>query len=302
MAVDVPAPVNPLLLTLGTKLTERWLNLLVLPGALFLGVLAAGTTLGHTHWNDIHRLSASLDALTARPVMDRTGTAAVAVAAILLLSAALSLAAQFLGSAVEGFWLRESRFPLGRRLQRRRHTAWQRLDLIRTAAIRDLATPPAEIERLTRVRDRIALTPPSRPTWYGDRLAAAALRVHAAYGIDLAAVWPRLWLTLTEPAQRQIESTRTSFAAAARLAAWSLGYLAVAAWWWPAALIAATCATLARSRARASVEALASLVESAVDVHARDLAVLVGLQEPDSPGLLSAENGDRLSEIFRKAD
>ncbi|MGW8451821.1 hypothetical protein ACWGLO_10015 [Streptomyces niveus] len=293
---------NPLLLTLGTKLTERWLNLLVLPGALFLGVLAAGTTLGHAHWNNVHRLSESLDELTARPVLDRTGTAAVAVAAILLLSAALSLAAQFLGSAVEGFWLRESRFPLGRRLQRRRHTAWQRLDRERTDAIRDPATPPDGIERLTRARDRIALTPPTRPTWYGDRLAAAALRVHAAYGIDLAAVWPRLWLILSEPAQRQIESTRTSFATAARLGAWSLGYLTVAAWWWPAALIAAACAALAHSRARASVEALASLVESAVDVHARDLSTRVGLQAPDTPGLLSPADGDRLSEIFRKAE
>lgn len=293
---------NPLLLTLGTKLTERWLNLLVLPGALFLGVLAAGTTLGHTHWNDISRLTASLDELTARPVMDRTGTAAVAVAAVLLLSAALSLAAQFLGGAVESFWLRESRFPLDRRLRRRRHTAWQRLDRTRTDAIRDPATPAAAIERLTRARDRIALTPPSRPTWYGDRLAAAAQRVDAAYGIDLAAVWPRLWLTLAEPAQRQIESTRASFATAARLAAWSLGYLAVAAWWWPAALVAAACATVAHTRARASVEALASLVESAVDVHGRELTVLVGLQEPDRPGLLSPDNGESLSEIFRKAD
>ncbi|MGW6505999.1 hypothetical protein ACWGCP_00275, partial [Streptomyces niveus] len=92
------------------------------------------------------------------------------------------------------------------------------------------------------------------------------------------------------------------FAAAARLGAWSLGYLTVAAWWWPAALIAAACATLAHSRARASVEALASLVESAVDVHARDLSTLVGLQAPDTPGLLSPANGDRLSEIFRKAE
>ncbi|MFI6691444.1 hypothetical protein ACIBLA_06720 [Streptomyces sp. NPDC050433] len=293
---------NPLLVTLGTKLTERWLNLLVLPGALFLGVLAAGTTLGHTHWHDVHRLTKALDDLTARPVMDRAGTAAVAVAAVLLLAAALSLAAQFLGAAVEGFWLRESRFPLGRRLQRDRHAAWERLDRERTDAIRDPATPAAEIERLTRARDRIALVPPSRPTWYGDRLAAAAARVHAAYGIDLAAVWPRLWLILAEPAQRQIESARTSFAAAARLGAWSLGYLVVAAWWWPAALIAVGCAAVARSRARGAVEALASLVEAAVDVHGRDLAVLVGLEGADGTGLLSPDSGDRLSEVFRKAD
>ncbi|MFD3484483.1 hypothetical protein [Streptomyces sp. NPDC058665] len=294
---------NPLLVTLGTKLTERWLNLLVLPGALFLGVVAAGTTLGHTHWHDIDRLREALDDLTARPVLDRTGTAAIAVAVILLLSSALSLAAQSVGTAVESFWLRESRFPLGRRLQSRRHAAWQRLDHERTEAIRDPATPAADIERLTRARDRIALVPPSRPTWYGDRLAAAAARVHAAYGIDLAAVWPRLWLILAEPAQRQIESARLALATAARLGAWSLGYLAVAAWWWPAALIALGCTLMARSRAREAVESLASLVEAAVDVHARDLAVLVGLEPPEATGgPLSPDTGDSMSEVFRKAD
>ncbi|MFD3521325.1 hypothetical protein [Streptomyces sp. NPDC058653] len=293
---------NPLLVTLGTKLTERWLNLLVLPGALFLGVVAAGTTLGHSHWHDIDRLRAALDDLTARPVLDRTGTAAVAVAALLLLSSALSLAAQFVGTGIENFWMRESRFPLGRRLQRGRHTAWRRLDGERTEAIRDPATPAAEIERLTRARDRIALVPPGRPSWYGDRLAATAARVHAAYGIDLAAVWPRLWLILAEPAQRQIESARLGLATAARLGAWSAGYLVVAAWWWPAAVIALGCAALARARAREAVESLASLMEAAVDVHARDLAVLVGLQPPDATGLLSPETGEGLSEIFRKAD
>lgn len=293
---------NPLLVTLGTKLTERWLNLLVLPGALFLGVAAAGTTLGHARWYDLPRLSEALDDLTGRPVLDRTGTAAVAVAAVLLLSAALSLAAQFLGGAVERWWLRESPLPLETRLRRDRRAAWERLDRERTAAIRAPATPAAEIDRLTRARDRIALVPPTRPTWYGDRLAAAAARLEAAYDIDLAAVWPRLWLILSEPAQRQIESARASLAAAARLGAWSLGYLVVAAWWWPAALIAAGCALLARSRAHEAVESLASLVEAAVDVHARDLAVLVGLEPPDAAGPLSRASGDGMSGIFRKGD
>lgn len=291
---------NQLLVTLGTKLTERWLNLLVLPGALFLGVLAAGTTLGHTHWADVHRLSAALDDLTARPVLDHTGTAAVAVAAVLLLSSALSLAAQFLGSAVESYWLRESRFAFDHRRQRDRLAAWESLTGKRRDAIRDPATPAAEVYRLERARTRIGLAPPSRPTWYGDRLEAASERVEAVYGIDLDAVWPRLWLILAEPAQRQIEAARTSFTAAARLGAWSVGYLAVAVWWWPAVLLAAGCASVARSRARDSVESLASLVEAAVDVHGRDLAVLVGLAQADSGEPLSVDTGDRLSATFRK--
>ncbi|MFD6990965.1 hypothetical protein [Streptomyces sp. NPDC059943] len=132
---------NQLLVTLGTKLTERWLNLLVLPGALFLGVLASGTTLGHAHWYDVHRLGEALDDLTARPVLDRAGTAAVAVAAVLLITTALSLAAQFLGSAVESFWLRESRSAFDNRRRRDRLRAWERLTRERNAAIRDPATP-----------------------------------------------------------------------------------------------------------------------------------------------------------------
>ncbi|WP_329034521.1 hypothetical protein OIE71_18480 [Streptomyces sp. NBC_01725] len=292
---------NQLLVTLGTKLTERWLNLLVLPGALFLGVLAAGTTLGHAHWHDLPRLGEALDNLTARPALDRAGTAAVTVAAVLLLSSALSLAAQFLGSAVESCWLRESRSAFDHRRRRDRLRAWERLTRERNAAIRTPATPAGEIRRLDRARARIGLVPPSRPTWYGDRLQAAGERVEAVYGLDLDAVWPRLWLILPEPAQRQIEAARASFTASARLGAWSLAYLAVAAWWWPAALIAGGCALVARSRAHESMEALASLVEAAVDVHGRDLAVLVGLEETDAPGPLSQDTGDRLSETFRKA-
>ncbi|MFD5557303.1 hypothetical protein ACFWIA_26120 [Streptomyces sp. NPDC127068] len=294
---------NPLLATLSGKLTERWLNLLVLPGALFLGVLATGVTLGHGHWQDLGRLRAALDGLAGRPALERTGTAALVVAILLLLSSALSLGAQFLGAGVERYWLREARFAPSRVLVRRRAARYRRADRARTAAIRDPATAEPEIARLTLVRDRIGLVPPSRPTWYGDRLQAAAERVDAAYGVDLAAWWPRLWLVLQEPAQRQIESARASVAAAARLAAWAVGYLVVGLWWWPAVVIAAGCALVARTRARDAVEALASLVEAAVDVHGRELAVRVGVAvaEPErAPGLLGHESGDLMSEAFRK--
>ncbi|MER5770653.1 hypothetical protein [Streptomyces sp. NPDC001985] len=292
---------NPLLATLGGKLTERWLNLLVLPGALFLGAAAAGTTLGHAHALDPGRLRAALDDLAARPALDRAGTAAVVVAAVLLLSSALSLAAQFLGTAIERHWLRETRFPLSRALARRRAARWAELDRRVGEAITDPDAPAAGIVRLTRARDRLALAPPTRPTWYGDRMEAAAERVLAVYAVDLAAVWPRLWLILAEPAQRQIETARAGLAAAARLAAWSLGCLALAVWWWPALLAAAGCAAIARTRARESVEALAELVEAAVDVHGRDLAVLTGIADPETAEPLSRDAGDRMSEYFRKA-
>ncbi|WP_328907862.1 hypothetical protein OG230_35385 [Streptomyces sp. NBC_00234] len=305
---------NPLLATLGGKLTERWLNMLVLPGALFLGVAVVGTTLGHRHWHDVERLRTTLDDLAVRPALDRTGTAALLVALVLLTAAATSLAAQFLGGAIEQCRLRFGRDPLSRALTERRLRRWKERDAkvedtvagaTGTVVNGTVSIPRGRwdrIQALTEARDRIALREPTRPTWYGDRMQATADRVEAAYGVDLAALWPRLWLILPEPAVQQIQSARDSFGAASRLAAWAVGYALLALWWWPAALVAVGCATVSRSRGRSALEALAGLIEAAVDVHGRELATRVGLIAPDSVGLLDRETGDGMSEVFRKAD
>lgn len=307
---------NPLLATLGTKLTERWLNLLVLPGALFLALTGVGTTLGHRHWHDVDRLRSTLDDLAARPALDATGTAALLAALVLLTAAAASLAVQFLGAAIEQHWLRFGRDPLSLALTARRERQWKERDAKVEDAVAH-ATPTAagadgavtiprstwvRIQALTEARDRIALREPTRPTWYGDRMQAMADRVEIAYGVDLAALWPRLWLILPEPAGRQIQSARDSFSAAARLTAWAAGYALLAWWWWPAALVAVGCGTVARSRARTALDALAGLIEAAVDVHGRDLATRVGLITPDATGLLAPETGDGMSEVFRKTN
>ncbi|MFH8491294.1 hypothetical protein [Streptomyces longisporoflavus] len=305
---------NPLLATLGGKLTERWLNLLVLPGALFLAATAVGTTLGHRHWNDVDGLRTTLNDLAARPALEHTGTAALLVALVLLTASAASLAAQFLGGVIEQYWLRFARDPLSHALVERRRRRWarreQQLDaaypIVRTDAeagdaVATPAQPFAQIQALTDARNRVALREPARPTWYGDRMQATADRVEAAYGVDLAALWPRLWLILPEPAVRHIQSAHDSFGAAARLAAWAVGYALLACWWWPALLAALGCAAVARSRARDALEALAGLIEAAVDVHGRELAERIGLTGADSTGLLDHETGDRMSELFRKA-
>ncbi|MFB6979028.1 hypothetical protein [Streptomyces scopuliridis] len=307
---------NPLLATLGGKLTERWLNLLVLPGALFLAVTAVGATLGQRHWHDADRLRATLDDLAVLPALDRTGTAALLVALVLLTASAASLAAQFLGGAIERYWLRSSRDPLSRAVTARRWRRWKQRDAELEDAVAHAGPTGAgahgavtipkntweRIQARTEARDRIALRAPTRPTWYGDRMQATADRVEAAYGVDLAALWPRLWLILPEPAVRQIQSARDSFSAAARLAAWAVGYALLAVWWWPAALVAVGCGTVARSRARTALDALAGLIEAAVDVHGRELATRVGLIALDATGLLAHDTGDGMSEVFRKAE
>lgn len=307
---------NPLLATLGGKLTERWLNLLVLPGALFLATAAVGVTLGHRHWRDIDRLRSGLDELATAPALDRPGTAALLVALVLLTATAASLAAQFLGGAIERYWLRFGRDPLSRALTVRRVRRWRERDARLDAAVgrahwtgtdaEDTVTVPSgtltRIRSLTEARDRVALREPARPTWYGDRMQATADRVEAAYAVDLAILWPRLWLILPEPAVRHVQSAHDSFGAAARLAAWAVGYALLACWWWPALLAALGCAAVARSRARTALDALAGLVEAAVDVHGRELATRVGLLPPEAQGLLAHDTGDGMSAVFRKAE
>lgn len=306
---------NPLLATLGGKLTERWLNSLVLPGALFLATTAVGAVLGHHHWHDVDRLRTTLDDLAARPAVDRTGTAALLVALVLLTATGASLGAQFVGSGIERWRLRFGRDRYSRVRTARRARRWRQRDAELTVAVEhahragtgpDAAGAGAEalarVLALTEARDRIALREPSRPTWYGDRMQAAADRVEAAYGVDLAVLWPRLWLILPEPAVGRIQSAHDSFGAAARLAAWAVGYALLACWWWPAAAAAIGCAVVARSRARSALDALAGLIEAAVDVHGRELATRIGLLPPEAPGRLTQDTGDDMSALFRKAE
>lgn len=40
-------------------------------------------------------------------------------------------------------------------------------------------------------RNAVALMPPRRPTWTGDRLLAPGVRIDAQYGLDLPSLWPR---------------------------------------------------------------------------------------------------------------
>ncbi|MDX3417361.1 hypothetical protein ACOZEM_31685 [Streptomyces cellulosae] len=308
---------NPLLATLGGKLTERWLNSLVLPGALFLATTAVGTVMGHRHWHDVDRLRTTLDELAAHPALDRTGTAALLVTFFLLAATAASLGAQFLGNAIERWQLRFGRDPFSRARTTRRALRWRQRDAERTLAIEHAhraGTGPGgagtsanaaltRVQALTEARDRIALREPARPTWYGDRMQAAADRVEAAYGVDLAVLWPRVWLILPEPAVRRVQSAHDSFSSAARLAAWAVGYALLACWWWPAALAAVGCALVARSRARSALEALAELIEAAVDVHGLELATRIGLLSPETPpGRLTQDTGDDMSALFRKAE
>lgn len=154
-----------------------------------------------------------------------------------------------------------------------------------------------DLGRLATVRNRISLVEPAHPCWTGDRVRALDLRIHQAYRLDLDSAWSRLWLVLSGDTRAELRTAREAYDAAVRLTAWGPPYLLVAVWWWPAALIALGLATVGLRRGRATMDAFAELVESAVDLHGRDLALALGL---DCPGRLDRETGLEITAMLRK--
>ena len=135
------------------------------------------------------------------------------------------------------------------------------------------------------------------PTWIGDRLNACHVRIDKAYGLDLAATWPRLWLTVPEAVRTELGTARDAFAAAARLAAWAVLYLVLGIWWWPAIPIAVIVGVTGVIKGRAAASSLSDLIESAVDLHSADLAAQLG--EPVK-GPVTPTVGRQLSTRMRK--
>jgi hypothetical protein len=277
---------------LGKKLAERWLTLLVLPGAFYLAVVTVARVLGHRHALDLHRLTTQITAWGKSPTVTATSGQAVLLAAVLAGAAGAGVAAQALGSMAERLVLaagwRTWPWPLralaARRVGERRaawdagHAAYHRLyeqaERARTAGTR---LDPAERHAAYRRRTGIALERPDRPTWSGDRVHAAATRLDRDLDLDLAITWPYLWLTLPDTARGEITAVRQALTRATTLIAWALLYLLLAYWWWPAIPIAVVLAVTARRRTRATVDAYAHLVEATARLHLTDLAGHLGI-------------------------
>jgi hypothetical protein len=283
--------VTGFLAELGRRLAERWFTLLVLPGLGYLLVATAAVRLGQNGWADWRTLWDGFASFTAGQP-DRQN--ALAVRAVLLVlaavpvSAGLGVLAQALAAPVEralcGEWPRPFTAAAAR-LTARRAAAWHAAD---AAYLQDGAA-----EHAAR-RNALALIPPERPTWLGDRLRAPAGRLGQEYGIDLATVWPRLWLLLPTATRDTLTAARARLDASFALGGWALLYLPLAVWWWPAALIALIAAAVARRRAGPAAEAYAELVESAVDLHLDRL--LTRLAEPRP----SPQQGRALTERLRR--
>lgn len=293
----------------GRNLAARWFALLVPSGLLVLATAAAAAVLGQAHWYHVGALATELDRIAKRPAAHAPGTVVLAGIGILLAAAGLALLVQALSGTARSLW--EGRWPaflnaLADRLTARRLQRWRRADDAYRTAVREKArltatadsgTAVPDTSRLNAARNRIALVPPSSPTWIADRIRAVDRRVHTAYDLDLDSAWPRLWLLIPDTARAEIRAAHDAYEAGSRLMAWSPLYLLIAVWWWPSALIAAATALIGWRRGRSAMNAFSELVESTLDLYARDLAGALGIACPKT---LTREVGLRMTRHLRK--
>jgi hypothetical protein len=284
---------------MGKELAQRWLSLLALPGVLFLGVAVAARVLGHRHPFSVTGLADTLTGWAARPAVATVGGQVVLFSAVVIGSAAAGLAAQALGSLCERLvlaadwpgWVWPLR-QLAARYTDVRHRRWAAAVAVRDAerprqAERRALRMPARSTALDSARAvlaRFGEEEPERPTWSGDRINAVAARLDRDLQVDLAEVWPCIWLILAEDVRGQVTTARQALTRAAALSGWALLYLSLTVWWWPAALLSLGLALASRSRIRSSAEDYACLLEAAVRLHACDLATrLAAAAEPPAP-------------------
>jgi hypothetical protein len=297
---------NALIASLGGKLAERWLAGLVLPGVVFVTVAVAATLLGQSRWWDVRQLALTLDGAATGPLARDNGSGLLIALAVVLASAVVAATAQSLQRLIATIWTGDwGRLggPLTRRRQRRWATAVDRYEtallekarLVRSSGKR--TEPLPDVQALARACDRIALVPPSRPTWIGDRVLAAAVRVQSAYDLDLASAWPRLWLLLAEETRSPLFVAQNDFSGAARRVGWGLLYLALGLLWWPAALIGLGLCVQGWRHGRLTVAVLADLVESVVDLHVVALGTSLG---HTTDGTFTAADGQAITSLLRK--
>lgn len=269
----------------GRKLAERWVGVLLLPGLLYVGGAYVAHVLGHAHWWELVRVGDRLDTLRADAKGQGGGPLLLLTVVVLLASATAGLAAQGLGLVAARIGIEPWGVWPAAPLTARRRRRWKRAHAAYLAALREKARRSArgldagdlDTSGLLRARDRICLVEPCSPTWSGDRMAAADTRVLRAYDLDLESAWPRLWLVVPEPVRAELLDAREKVDAACRLAGWGTMYLLLGAMWWPSLVIGVCTLAVARRRERTALDACATLVEAAVDVHGRDLALALGI-------------------------
>ncbi|PPK65041.1 hypothetical protein V5P93_004214 [Actinokineospora auranticolor] len=283
---------------LAKKLAERWMALLVLPGALFILLAALALWQGQRLALDWTRARQGLDAVTALRL--QVGGQVTAVLALLLASAGIGFAVQGLAGLTRAVWLGRWPGPVRRLRAAARRRRWLSLVEKRAAVDRDDPDRQAKVDRFAERANRIAMAEPGRPTWMGDRVHAVEQVALNRFGVDLAFGWSRLWLVLPDTVRAEITAAESTFAAAVATGTWSLPYLVLAAWWWPAAVIGLVFGATGWAKGRHAIAELTVLSEAAVDLHGRTLARALGVGDQEETGVLTIDQGREITALVRK--
>lgn len=224
------------------------------------------------------------------PGLDGPVRIAVALIGVLI---AVGVANRLLRPWLSDLWLGRR---LGRSLEfvaRRRRERW---DAAHTAA---MDGPSEERSSQAAIRNRIALARPVSATWMGDRLAALDSRVRNEYGLDLASVWPRLWLVVPEQCRAELRTASRSWHLATSWGVWGLFYAGLALAWPPLLVVGMLTFGAALSSARRAVAAATDLAEAAFDLYALDVADRLGIAAPERK--VTPEVGRSITGRFRKS-
>lgn len=288
---------------LAKTLAQRWVGLLLVPGALFVGGAVVGVRLGHAHAVDPSLATQVLTNATTSITGQTHTVQVVVIVGALLASAAVGLVVQATAGLTRALWL--GRWP-GAILTARRVQRWERqlhrrqeLEQAQPAATRS-ASARREIDLVAARMNAVAIARPGRPTWMGDRIHAVEEIAADRYGLDLPFAWPRMWLAMPDAARAEITAANGAFAAAVTVASWTWPTLVLGALWWPAALVAVVIGTTGWVRGRAAITDLTSLVESALDLYGCALAAAVGVETERSTGPLEVHEGEQVTAIVRK--
>lgn len=286
---------------LAKKLAERWVALLLLPGALFVVLTFLGVRLGHAHALDWARAVAAASGLAQLNAAGQVGM----IIGLVLAASGAGLAVQAMAGVTRGIWL--GRWPFATRwwiarrrarwhdrLRRRRELESDHPVDSRTAAQQQ------EIDLAAARVTRLAMAEPGRSTWMGDRIHAVEQVALHRYGLDLTYAWPRLWLVLPDTTRAEITAAGGVFAAAVAVGSWAWPFLVLGTLWWPAGVVAITVGVTGWVRARSAITDLSSLSEAALDLHGRALAAALGIADDGATGPLTIAEGARITAVVRK--
>lgn len=281
---------------LSEGLADSWNTRLLLPGAAFLvlGVIAITWRIG---------VSAIIDMLTqlsntAGIILVVAGLFFIVMSGWLVQRLTLPVLRLF-----EGYWPwvfgRLSRW-IGARFAQK--VKAQRANLAALAADFDNLTPDQRAE-YTRLDSLLPTFPQQAslflPTRLGNLLRASEEYPNLRYGLEMSAVWPRLWLLLPETTREEIGVAREALDTSTRRLTWGIACTVwvIFAWWTP--LVAVVVAAISYWSMLADAAVYCDLLRAAFDLHRVELYKALRWELPSDPDK-EVDSGKALTEYLHR--